>query len=173
MARSVLAPVPQRVSYDGERQVVPGNLVRIKERDLKAFRPGFEATADQLAPEEHVYLIDVREIEDRVQGFDFYICPRLFPRFPRGSLGRGLVVFHEARGQGPVAAPRLDGAAREQNASPSGDKAAGDDLGIRVVNRTAAFAHVPLAIVEFGNAAHKRCGALRTKAHGCLLGSAS
>ena len=116
MAHSVLAPVLSVSRTTGKDSSSQGISSAVKERDFQTFGPASKRPPISW-PRKNMCADYVRKIEDRVQGFDLDICPRLLPRFPRSPLGGGLIVFHEAGWQGPVAAPRLGGAAREQNAS--------------------------------------------------------
>ncbi len=152
----------------GEGDVVPGDLVPGEERHLLAFRPGLEARARQAGAVDHLHLADARDRVDAQQQFDLYGRARFFPGLARRTLFRGLVVFHVARGQGPVARARLDRPAAEQQLLPAGHDGADHDLRVLVGDEAARVADQPLPVVALGDAALEALGlvAAFSVAHG-------
>ena len=82
-----------------------------------------------------------------------------------GRLLDGFAVLHEAGRQGPVTEPWLDGASAQQHFRAPGRHAAGDDIGVLVVNGLTAVADKTQARIAFGNALDDRVAALTAKFH--------
>ncbi|MNY38524.1 hypothetical protein D3C86_1731580 [compost metagenome] len=83
----------------------------------------------------------------------------------RGLL-QGFAVLHKAGRQGPVTAPRLDGAPAQQYALAPHRQAAGNDARVLVVNGVAVLAHMAQAIVALGNSKGHGAAALAAELHG-------
>ena len=155
-ARSaVLEKTPQRKLDTGESDVMPRYISLGDERGVEAFGARADLRRAQLGAKEHVHLLRMQDVHDGEQGADFNVGQGLFVRFTRGRLLQRFVVFHEARGERPVAVTRLDGPAAEHDAAVLGFRnAADDDLGIFVVNGVTSRADVPRQVLTLWNPHH-------------------
>ncbi|MCY1178332.1 hypothetical protein D9M73_186780 [compost metagenome] len=112
-----------------------------------------------------MHLADVRHVD---QGIDAQVAhpgAGFLGGLADGGLFDGLAVFHETGGQGPVTASRLDGPPAQQYLGAPGRHAAGDDVGVLVVNGVTTVADKAQARIAFGNALGHRVTALAAKFH--------
>ncbi|MNE58950.1 hypothetical protein D3C80_1540110 [compost metagenome] len=117
-----------------------------------------------------MHLIDVRQVKECIQVHFAQAGTGFFIGFPASGLFEGLAVFHEPTRQGPVAAAWLDGAPAKQDLVARDWQAAGDDVGVLVVNECAVVADKPQAGIAVGDAFNYRITALATEFHALLPG---
>jgi len=112
-----------------------------------------------------VNLLGVQHVHHRKERSDGDFRERLFERFTRRGLLQRLAVLQEARGNGPVAAARLDRAAAQQDAAVMLGDAPHHDSWIQIMDRAARLAHVTGQGIAVGDAQPDRSAALVTELH--------
>src|SRR5690349_3931826 len=100
----------ERPTHRGEGEVVPRDVAPGEELDLEAFGAGGELRAREMRAIDQLHLADARNVIDRQQAVDDDPRIGLFPGFADRAGERRLVKLEKSRGQGPIAAPRIDGA---------------------------------------------------------------
>lgn len=78
------------------------DLVLFEQGHFETLRAGGKA-ARELGAEDHVDLVDVRQVDQGVESMNVDLGTGLFPGFAGRRLHGGLGVLHEARRQGPEA----------------------------------------------------------------------
>src|SRR5262249_10686111 len=162
-----LAVVAERPAHRWKGEVGPRDLLPAEEADLGALGAGCDVGRGEVGAVDHLYLGKPRDGVDGEHAIELDLGAGLFPRLAQGAVGRGLVQLEVAGGQRPVSAPRMDGAAAEEDAVlPAADRA-DDDLGVLVGDEAAVAADQPLAVVPRGHPADE--GWLRRSGMGHAL----
>ena len=92
-----------------------------------------------------MHLIDMWHIDQGVDGQVFNHGTGFFQGLAPGGVFDRFAVLHKACGQRPVAFARLDGAAAQQHLRTPHGHAAGDDIGVLIMNGLAMVADIPQA----------------------------
>src|SRR5690606_35767155 len=108
-------------------------------------------TVGHITQEKDIDLVDMGQVENRINVPNLYRGAAFFPGFPGGAFLQGFPVFHEAGGQGPVALAGLDGTFAEQNATFPDRDGANHDLRVLVMDGAAMVAPIAGPVVSFGN----------------------
>ena len=103
-------------------------------------------------PEYHLYLIDPGDGKHREDAIQRNVGLGFFQRLPPRTFLDGLAELEIAGRQGPVAEPRLDGAAAHQHGALRDDHGANHDLRVFVGNMAALGADHALTLVTLRNA---------------------
>src|ERR1700704_13372 len=125
-------PVPQGCADRAKGDLLPGNPFLVEQGHLEGLFAGPEAQVQQPAEVEEVHLVRPRHRDHAERRAELDAGAGFLERLAQRRLARGLVVLHEAGGQGPVAVARLDGAPAEENFSFKFWNAAYDQLGVLV-----------------------------------------
>src|SRR3989441_2226474 len=158
-------PVPQGCADRAKCDLPPGNPFLVEEGDLEGLFTGPEAQVQQPAEVEEVHLVRPRHRDHAERRAELDAGAGFLERLAQRRLASGLVVLHEAGGQGPVAVARLDGAPAEENFSFKLWNAAYDQLGILVVDLAAVLADPARQRVPRRHALHHRGRAVRAELH--------
>src|SRR5688572_33408467 len=102
-ATAVGEPALEREADGAERDLLPRNLGLLPERNLETFLAGLEFESQHARPVEKVHLVHVRYRDHGERRAELDPRAGFLERLAQRRFGRGLVVLHEARGQGPVA----------------------------------------------------------------------
>src|SRR5688572_32293006 len=163
--RAIFEIASQRELDARKRDIGPRHFALLDEPRLEALDADPECVARQHGAEHHVHLLGMQHVHDGTQAADLDPGQGLFVALAGGGLLQGLADFHEAGGDGPEAAPRLDGAAANQDAAFVLGDAPGDQLGIAIVGRSAAGADGAGQVVAIWHALLDRRGANRAELH--------
>src|SRR2546422_8217632 len=106
-------PVPQGRADRAKGDFLPGNPLFVEEGHLEGLFTGPEAQVQQPAEVEEMHLVRPRHREHAERRAELDASAGFLERLAQRRLARGLVVLHEAGGQGPVAVAGLDGADRK------------------------------------------------------------
>ncbi len=158
----------QATYHHREGHLVPGNVRFFEQHSLKALHPGCEVLLDQICPEDHINLVDVGDVIDRIQATDLDFGAGFLQGLARGRLLYCLAVFHEAGGNCPQAMTWLDGPAAQQDTPLPLGNTAGNDIGVLVMDSVALAAHVPRQGVARGNPKDDWRGTLAAIFHGTI-----
>jgi len=135
----------------GECQVAPGDLGLGIQADLLTLGSGGVSRLDQACAKHDVHLVCMDDADDRQQRAHLDRRPRLFVAFARGGRLQGFAVLHESGRYGPIAEPRLDGAAAQENPALPLGHASQHQQRILVVHLAAIRAHEAGQMVPLGN----------------------
>lgn len=149
-----------------EGELPPGNLARMDELDFQALGPRAEFRLAQYRAEKNVDLLGMEDVHDAEERADLDLGQGLLPRLPRGALLQGLTVLEEARRDRPIAAPRLDCASAEENATLVLGYAADHQARILIVNDPARIADMPGQVIARWHAKLEPGPALGAEIHG-------
>ena len=158
----------QAAHHHRKGQLVPGNVGFFEQHGLKAFGAGCKLTIKQFGAEDHINLVDVGNVIDRVQFTDLNFGAGFLQGLAHGRLLYRLAVFHEAGGNCPQAVTRLDGPAAQQDTPLPLGNTAGNDIGVLVMDSVALAAHVPRQGVARGNPKDDWRGTLAAIFHGTI-----
>src|SRR5882762_2216822 len=158
-------PVPQGCADRAEGDLLPRNPFLIEEAHLEGLITGLEAEVQQPAEVEEVHLIRPRHRDHTERRTELDSRAGFLQRLAQRRLARGLVVLHEAGGQGPVAIARLDGAPAEENFSFKFGNATYDQLGIFIMDLAAVVADPARQRVPRRHALQYRSRAVRAELH--------
>ena len=125
-----------------------------------------EVGRPQPRAEKHVHLVGVQHVHDRAAGCRSRRARALPPSHSRAAACSSVSPFSmNPAGNGPVAAPRLDGALADQDAALVLGHAAHHELRVPVVDRPAGGADRSRQVVAFGDAQHDGRRAARAELH--------
>src|SRR5688572_8845435 len=162
---AVLDEAPQGEIHAQECDFRPGQLGLVAQHHFEALRAHSEYRARQTGAERDVHLVRVQHVDDGQQRADLDIRQRLLDRLAPGGILDGFAVLHEAGGEGPEAAARLDGAAAHQDAVLEDRHAAGDDPRILIMDRGTSPADEARQVVARRDSQFDGLTAVRAEVH--------
>ena len=150
-------PGVKRPVHRRKRQLVPRDVLPTEKPNVEAFDAGGEARAiGEGAAEDDLDLADPADAEERQGAVEPDVCPGFLERFALRAFGEGFAMFQVAGGEGPKAAPRLDGAAAEHDLAVMHDDRADDHLWVVVGHPSAGIAHRALVRIVRRDACRER-----------------
>lgn len=157
----------QRVFHRSERDVIPGDLGLLEQRNLQGFFPGEKVQIQERGAINDVYLADVRQIHVGEHWPKVDLCTCFFAGFTQGGVSCRFIVLHEPGGKRPEAVAWFDGTPAHQDLIfPCGD-GADHNFRVLVMDRAALITDVSRKVVARRDPEAYRGTAVGAEVHGC------
>lgn len=153
------------LAHGWEGDFIPGDFLGGEEPGFQRFLSGAKLAIDQAGPVKHMYLVDVRHVDDGVKAVDVHFCQRFFPGFACRRFDGGFGVLHKSCWQRPIAIAGFDGPATKQNPAFPDGYGPRHNFGVLVVYGFAADTDVAVAVITFRNSLFDRMAACAAILH--------